>query len=39
MPIVEFDGTPPWSPDASEAKMPLGRGGRVNSVVVERKNS
>ena len=35
--IVEFDGPPSWSHDASENgeyKMPVGRGGEVNSVWV-----
>ena len=36
--IVEFDGLPSWSFDASETgectKMPVGRGGAVTSVGV-----
>ena len=36
MSIVEFDGLPSWSLDASKpeenTKMPVGRGGGVNSV-------
>ena len=39
MPIVEFDGLPSWSLDASEKKSPWVGGGGVNSVwVKERKN-
>jgi len=36
MPIVEFDGPPSWSLDASETgeSMPVGSGGEVYSVGV-----